>query len=146
MTDTLEALERRVRELEDAHTITLAFTRYNRAVDYGGDLRPLFSEDLLVDVVTPAGESLNRQEGAENYIAYRVSVPVAPERYEKHLALSPLVQVDGDEAEVENYFIVLRAVEGAPRIASFGRAFTKLQRSGDDWVITSRRAEVESVA
>jgi hypothetical protein len=100
---------------------------------------------MLVDVVTPAGESLNRQAGVDDYIAYRAGVPVAPERWEKHLALNPLVRVDGDDAEVENYFIVLRGAEDGPRVASFGRAFTKLARHGDGWVITSRRAEVESV-
>jgi hypothetical protein len=142
----LAELERRVRELEDERAIATAFTRYNRLVNYGGDLASVFVEDAVVEVVAPDGTQLVRQEGRDAYAAYRATLPLPPQKWSKNLALAPVVAIDGDEARVENYFVVLSEEGSGPRVATFGRAQTTLVRGQDGWLIKSRRAEVEAPA
>jgi hypothetical protein len=137
-------LERRLRELEDERAIAEAFSRYNRAVNYGHDLRPLFVEDALVEVVDSEGITLIRHEGIEAYAAYRAGLPKPPRRWSKNLALEPLVTLDGDEARVENYFVVLTDEDGRPAVSNYGRAETSLVRTDSGWLIKHRRAVVEA--
>jgi hypothetical protein len=142
----LEQLERRVQALADERAIDGAFSRYNRAVNYGGDLEPLFTEDAWVEVVSPEGRTLVRQEGVAAYAAHRAPLPVPPERWAMNLALERLTEIDGDVAEVDNYFVVVADDDGRPQVANYGRARTTLVRGPGGWVIASRRAEVESPA
>jgi hypothetical protein len=69
-----------------------------------------------------------------------------PPAFRKHVIVDPVVVVDGDEAEVDSYWILLHreATDGTPVLAAFGRSHDRVVRLDGRWLIAERYAEVEA--
>jgi ketosteroid isomerase-like protein len=145
--ERLDALEARVRELEDERDIVRAFHRYNRAVDYEGDaaaFAEVFTGDAVSVVLDSAGAVLHHEKGLAEVHAYQARSASRRGGTPKHLALAPLVDIEGDVAEVENYFLAFADSGDGPGVHVYGRSRNVLVRENGSWRIRERRADTES--
>jgi hypothetical protein len=143
----LDALEKRVRELEDEREIAQAFYRYNRAVDYSGDVVAFgaaFADDAVSVVKDTAGTVIHQERGIEEIHHYQSGSAARRSAIPKHVALAPLAKFVGDTIEVENYFISIVDAGRGPAMNVYGRARNVLARRGGGWRIIERDATVES--
>jgi hypothetical protein len=86
-----------------------------------------------------------RHEGREALAAFAASHSRPPERYHKHCIVEPRIEIDGDEATAETYFLRLDEEDDARVIRSFGRYHDRLVRCPDGrWRFRERIAEIES--
>jgi hypothetical protein len=146
LTGRVAALEEALQRLEDERAVERAFVDYNRVMDYGGGLEHVFADDVALRVTDGRGRVQRTAQSLEDYEAHRASLPLPPERFEKHLAAAPVIEIAGDEATAENYFAVLDDDGDGPFVSSYGLTRNRLVRRGDRWLITSREAEVEAVS
>jgi ketosteroid isomerase-like protein len=143
----LDALEQRVRELEDERDIVRAFHRYNRAVDYRRDaaaFAEVFTGDAVAEVTDAKGAVLHHEDGVAEIHAYQARSASRRSVTPKHLALAPLIEIDGDIAQVENYFVSFADSGSGPGVHVYGRARNVLVREEGGWRIRERHATTES--
>jgi hypothetical protein len=152
--ERLEALEARVRALEDERAIVNILHAYAHALDY--DRRDVFA-GLWTATATlafnfdaenrnwPRGTENLAFEGHERIMEFFGAVAGAPEVYHKHLVVDPSVSIDGDRAVATSYYARLEEAELGPVVASFGRYHDDLVRGEDGvWRIEERRGFGES--
>ena len=82
----------------------------------------------------------------EEDLARYVAAYPKPPAFRKHVIVDPVVVVDGDEAEVDSYWILLHReqADGMPVLAAFGRSHDRVVRRDGRWLIAERFAEVEA--
>jgi 3-phenylpropionate/cinnamic acid dioxygenase small subunit len=134
--------------LLEERAILRTLHEYAHAMDYGLEDAwvDTFTPDAIFDVVeVVGGRRVHREEGRGDLARYVASYPKPP-RFRKHVIVDPVVDVDGDQARVEAYWLLLQRQDdaGTPEVAAFGRYHDRLVRSGGRWRIAERRAEVEA--
>jgi ketosteroid isomerase-like protein len=138
----VDALEARLRLLEDERAILRTLYAYGHAIDYGyeDEFADCWTEDAVL--YWPWREPLAGR--AAILEAFRAHTH-APERFHKHLLVEPRVRVEGDRATVESMYARLDAYEDGPKLRSFGRYLDVLVRCPDGrWRFEERRAENEA--
>jgi ketosteroid isomerase-like protein len=135
-------IEERLALLEDEREIVRTMTTYGHAVDY--DLADEFRDCWVEDAVW----SLPRREPARGYDAIMAVFhghTHAPALYHKHLMIEPRIEVDGDRATVDSYYVRIDDFEPGPGVMSFGRYRDVLVRCDDGrWRFSERITEGEA--
>ena len=137
-----QAIEQRLRLLEDERAIVDTLYAYGHAIDYG--LRDEWLDCWTETAVLhwPHESYTGREEIARAFDGHSH----APERYHKHVLVEPRIRVDGDRATAESYFTRFDATVDGPLVRSFGRYRDLLVRCDDGrWRFQERRAERESL-
>ncbi len=134
--------------LLDERAVLRTLHEYAHAMDYGLEEAwvDLFTPDAVFDVVeVVGGRRVHREEGRGDLARYVAGYPKPP-RFRKHVIVDPVVHVEGDEARVESFWLLLQRHDeaGTPVLTAFGRSHDRLVRSGGRWRIAERRAEVEA--
>jgi ketosteroid isomerase-like protein len=150
----VSGLEERVRQLEDEKAVLATLTTYCHSIDY--DLGELFA-DLWVEDATltydfavaraRSGTDLGDMtfSGRDAILDFFKGHTHAPRQYHKHLLLDPQIQIDGDRAAVQSYYIRLDEQAAGPQMSSFGRYLDELVRCPDGrWRFVSRRGQAEN--
>jgi hypothetical protein len=150
----LASIEERLQALEDEREIRFTLDQYCFAKDHGPDTGPLL--DSFTETGTfeyyPVGrwaEPINaRFEGRdelERWDGAQVATRATPGRLNKHFIASPRIDVTGDRAVADTYFLRLEETPQGPLIASMGRYRDILVRCDDGrWRIQERRVEREA--
>jgi hypothetical protein len=99
-------------------------------MDYGDDDAwvEAFTPDALFDVVEVVGKRrVHREVGSADLAAYIDAYPKPP-RFRKHIVVDPLIEIDGDNAQVTAYWLLLERndADGHPSVAAFGRYLDRL--------------------
>jgi 3-phenylpropionate/cinnamic acid dioxygenase small subunit len=141
-------IEDRLADLEARSEITALLHRYSTSVDYGDEAGwvDCFTEDAIFHSEDEhTGVRLVAGRGRAELADFVARHSRAPELYHKHLVVDPLIEVRGDEASCQSYFLVLVAEpDGRPAIAGFGRYVDRLHHDADGrWRIAHRVAEIE---
>ena|GEM_PF-31147 len=142
------ALAARLSALEDREAVAAALRRYSRAIDAGEEAEWvdcfLLDGRFLVESDV-AGYPQRRFEGAAELARFIASHSAPPAAHHKHLYLLPEIEVDGDEARADGYFVHLLDRGGRPVMLSYGRYADRLRRCPDGrWRLVERRAAVEA--
>ena len=120
---------------------------YARAMDTGDEAAwvDVFTPDAVFDVVeVVGGRRVHREEGHGDLARYVAAYPKPPD-FRKHVMVHPMVDVDGDRATVEAYWLLLeRSADGLPVVAAFGQYHDRLVKHDGRWRIAERIAEVEA--
>ncbi len=135
-------LEERLRRLEDERAIVRALEAYGQAIDYGDRemFLGIFTADAALDY-SGAGRFVGTEEIAQFFSTFS-----APETYNKHLVVQPLIEISGDEASVLSSFLFLQKGSEGPMLSHYGRFHDRLVRQPDgSWRIARRRAVGEAV-
>jgi ketosteroid isomerase-like protein len=135
-------------ELLAERAIMRALHAYAHAMDYGDEAAwvDVFTEDAVFDVVeVVGGRRVHREEGRADLAAYVAAYPKPP-HFRKHIVVDPMIDVDGDTAKVEAYWLLLERNDdnGRPVLSSFGHYDDRWVKQGGRWRIAHRYAEVEA--
>jgi hypothetical protein len=151
----LDEIVRRLASLEDERAVLDLLHRYGHAIDYGreADWVDCFVEDGVFDrrvredrTMLPEWRPLGSLEGRPALAEFVSRHSRAPERYHKHLVLSPRIELSGDEGTVQSYFVFATETEGRCEIGAFGRYRDRVARCPDGtWRFRERIAEIEAV-
>lgn len=150
--DRLEALERRVRELEDRDAIVRTLYVLGQTLDYGDHARWLacFTDDCvfeMVEVGETGSELKTRKEGKGALTAFIPHHTHAPAYFHKHLVSDPMITITGDNATCASYLTRIDKGAEGPFLWSFGRYRDEFRRCSDGiWRASARTIEVESRA
>jgi len=124
-----------VRELSDRHEIRAVLERYCRAVDRG-DL------DLLLSVYHPdATDDHGMYSGnGHEFAHWLLAQPGRAELVTQHHLTNSTVELDGDRADAETYFVAVHRRPGPPvPVGQFGgRYLDRLERRDGAWRINER--------
>ena len=156
LTERVEALEGRLKILEEERAILSTLYTYGHAIDYGLKAKWLdcFTKDAVYKVqafgvVLP--EALIKQpptgmKGRDALAKYITRHTKAPESWHKHCLVEPIMQFEGDnEASVESYFARLDEDQNGPYVLAFGRYRDKMVKAPDGkWRFKERICEIES--
>lgn len=153
MTDAFEALERRVRLLEDEREVLRTLYAYGYAIDYGYEQE--FVDCWTEDAVLVWGKSGHRElaqfpvrrlVGREAILGAFRGHTHAPDLFHKHVLLQPRIRVEGERALVECSFERVDESPEGPVLRSFGVYRDELVRCADGrWRFSLREAEVENM-
>jgi uncharacterized protein (TIGR02246 family) len=140
----MDALEARLRRVEDREAIQLLFMRYRKCLDekdfsgYAG----LFSED---GEFVAAGGTAKGREGIEELVdGMRGSLLTATAGDDLHIVVNPEIEVDGDLATSRSTWIYLvRGDEGEPTLCKVGHYEDELVREGGEWRFARRFAPMD---
>lgn len=136
--------------LMDEREVLRTMYQYGHTLDHG-------PEDEFLDCFTDNGvwESRPRQRpgrpsgdvvysGRDEQIAFFRQHTHAPFLYHKHLLVEPRIQIDGDEALVESYYVRIDEHPDGPYIRGFGRYRDRLLRCADGrWRFEHRYVQSE---
>jgi hypothetical protein len=135
---------------DDAREILRTMYRYARALDYGieDEWVDVFTPDARYDTVLPDGSYFVQLSGHDELRAFLLGYPHPPDSYQKHITVSPIIDVDGDEARADSAWVFLtRGADGmTPRVSAFGRYRDRLRRVDGVWRFSERVCDTESVA
>jgi hypothetical protein len=135
--------------LEDERGILRAFHRFNRAVDYAGDLDTfarVFTGDALIEVTDADGKVLQHSRGPAEIQAHQARSEARRTHRAKHVLFGPLIEVDGDRARMESYFVAFEDVGKGPFVSVYGISTTSFVRQGGEWKLTERTGTTEAIA
>lgn len=134
-------------ELVEERAILRMLHAYARAMDTGDEAAwvDVFTPDAVFDVVeVVGGRRVHREDGHGDLAAYVAAYPKPPD-FRKHVVVHPMIEVDGDRATVEAYWLLLeRTADGQPLVAAFGQYHDRLVKQDGRWRIAERFAEVEA--
>ena len=133
--------------LLEERAILRTLYRYAHAMDYGHeeDWVRTFTTDGVFDVVRmPDRTTIHREDGAGDLAAY-IAGYAKPPNVRKHILLNPLIELDGDQAQVDSYWLFLGKDTDGATIQAFGRYHDTLRKVDGEWRIASRYAETESI-
>ena len=120
---------------------------YARAMDAGDEQAwvDCFTPDAVFDVVeVVGGRRVHREEGHADLARYIAAYPKPPD-FRKHVVVHPVIDVEGERATVEAYWLLLeRGANGEPVLAAFGRYHDTLVKQDGRWRIAQRLADVEA--
>ncbi|NGP07379.1 nuclear transport factor 2 family protein [Rhodococcus sp. 14C212] len=151
-------LEQRILLLEDQGAIVRTLTRYAQCLDYGDEdgFINCFTADAEYEIrsaQTPQRSGGQRTEsgmcysGREALRAFIQQHTRAPMVFHKHVAMNPLVELEGDHASSVSYILRLDVdLSGTIYVRAFGRYLDRLRRCEDgEWRIECRIAEPEAL-
>jgi hypothetical protein len=150
---TAATVEARLALLEHERTLLRLLSSYGHFLDYG-------PEDAFVDLWTATAEltydfGTARAHGgtARADLAFRGREEIAefwrghthaPEVMHKHLVAEPLIEVAGDRATIDSYYVKLDESPAGPRLTSFGRYLDLAERCADGaWRFARRNHQCE---
>jgi ketosteroid isomerase-like protein len=134
-------LEARLRLLEDKQAIAERMHAYGHALDYGRRDAWLdcWTEDAVLD--WPHGTFTGLAEIGRAFDEHTH----APDYFHKHIVVDPLIELAGDLARVESYFLRVDESPAGPIVRSMGRYRDRLLRCGDgNWRLSERLTDLES--
>ena len=150
----MTSVEQRLQLLEDERAILRTLYTYCHSIDYGleDQFSDLWCEDATLafsfDVAmarTATGLTNRSFDGRTEIIEFFRAHTHAPDQYHKHLLLDPRIEVDGDRATAQTYYIRLDEQLAGPVMSSFGRYIDELVRSPDGrWRLRSRQGQAEN--
>jgi ketosteroid isomerase-like protein len=114
---------------------------YGHSIDYGRE------EDFIDCWTTDAALYVTSEtvHGHAELLQYFRARTHAPTVDGKHLVLSPVIDIDGDQATAQSMFARLDTRSEGPAIGAFGRYLDVLRRCADGrWRLSERRAQVEA--
>ena len=137
----IEALEARLRRLEDLAEIQQLFIDYGRHLDRGdfAAYAALFAEDaeLLLGPVAKATGRAEIEAVMAKVLADQIGSSV-------HIISSPIIQLDGDNATAEVMWTALhREGQGRPVLSMVGRHLDDLVRENGRWLLQRRRGFID---
>jgi hypothetical protein len=145
----LRTLARRVALLEDERAVLRTLHAYGHAIDHGDEDTwvDLFTEDAVFEARSRNPSDVRRvTRGRDDLATFAAHFSRPPDGWHKHLVFEPLIDIDGDVADVRSYLAVVRDDDGTPVLWVFGRYRDTLVRCADGkWRFRERVAEVESV-
>jgi 3-phenylpropionate/cinnamic acid dioxygenase small subunit len=142
----LDDILRRLVRLEDERAVLDVLFRYAQAMDHGSDQEwlDLFTDDAVYEVHggEAASSFLSARGGTVHAKGIRFSGRAELARFiagrsrvegreTKHFFTQPIVQLDGDEARVESYYLAAADQAGARDIYSIGRNLDWFVRGAD---------------
>lgn len=133
MTD-LEALEARIRVLEDIEAVKNAMARYWRCLDdkLWDELPDCFTEDVIADYGQPGW----RQEGRDALVGFLRENEGAPEIRISHGGMNPEVEVESASEASAIFKLHDWVVIGShTRMRGFGQYRMRFQKDGGRWRI-----------
>ncbi len=131
------------------HTMDL----YAHAMDYGEEeiWCDCFTDDalFLVNDAQKNFDEIYRVRGAKALAAYLAAYPSPPVIFAKHICSQILIQVDGDTASSESFWLAINSSGGEeggqPNIMAFGRYKDRLVCCPDGrWRFSERICETEA--
>lgn len=139
--ERLQALEDRLRQLEDLLEIQQLFINYGHYLDVGdfGSYAELFTEDaeLLLGPVAKVSGRKAIEAAMVKTMDGRVGTSI-------HVISNPMIQLDGDTATSEVMWTVLgRTPEGPPTVTMVGRHRDDLVRQDGRWLFQRRRGFID---
>jgi len=135
---------RRLRAVEDERAIVRLLHRYCHTADDGDDFGAIFAADAVFDVRMSDGRLIHAYDGRAAIQAYMDGRDIPPDRFDKHLVSAPVVDLDGDAAAAESYFVILQS--NAEHVAvSYGRYHDRLVKTDRGWRLAERTIEAEAV-
>jgi 3-phenylpropionate/cinnamic acid dioxygenase small subunit len=137
-----------VRLLLEERSILRLLHRYAHAMDMGRETEwvDTFTADAVFDVVeVVGGRRVHREEGRGDLAAYVAGYPKPPQ-FRKHVVTDPIIEINGDTATVEAYWLLLQRddADGMPVLAAFGHYHDRLVKTDGGWRIAERVAEVQA--
>lgn len=155
----IDRIGQRLQMLEDERAILRLLHDYGEHIDYGRADRwlGLFVADAAYELhyregLSPSGYGKARIDG--NRLIYQgramladfiASHSHAPDIYHKHVVTGARIELDGDSAHSESYFMRIDEVGGTPVIRAAGRYLDALIRCSDGiWRFERRVAEIEA--
>jgi ketosteroid isomerase-like protein len=146
VTDDLLA---RVEALEAERDILNTMYRYAHTIDVGdaGGWADCFTEDGVFNVTTRVdGYDPYVVKGRDDLRDFVEHHTRPPGLWHKHLIVEPIIEIDGDEATGETYFLVLMDHDDVPIVRVFGRYIDRLRREADGrWRFVERQPYLESI-
>lgn len=146
-----EELMRRLRLLEDERAIQRTLYTYGHSMDYGPDedFVGCFTDDGIWDVrmrLSGGGFVCRGREEIRASLAGQTEMR-APALFAKHVVVDPVIEISGDEAKVQSYFLrVEPAAGGGSRIVASGRYVDSLLKGPDGvWRFAERIAEIDDM-
>ena len=150
----IDALAARLGKLEDERAVLNLLFRYPLAMDHGDDAEwlDLFTEDAVYDIHggqvavsllegrggTPHAKGV-RFVGRAALARFIAGRNRAPGRETKHFFTQPIVELVGDQARVESYYIAAADDQGQRDIYSVGRNLDWFVRCPDGkWRFSKR--------
>jgi 3-phenylpropionate/cinnamic acid dioxygenase small subunit len=136
-------------QLLEERAILRALHEYAHRMDYGDERGWVesFAPDAVFNVFrTPEGTTIHREDGEADLARY-IAVYPKPPQFRKHVVVDPIIEVDGDDATVRAYWLLLQRDDetGKPILAAFGHYDDRLRKEGGRWVIVDRQASVEAM-
>jgi len=131
-----------LKELGAERDILRTLHCYAHALDYGDHVAfaDCFTDDGRYETTRKGTMATGRDE----LIDFARRYQHAPEAYNKHVMVDPVVEVDGDTATVRSYYLFIQDRAEGPYIASYGTYIDRLLRGQDGtWRISHRRIESE---
>ena len=88
---------------------------------------------------------MHREDGRGDLAEYVANYPKPP-HFRKHMVVDPIIDVTGDSAKVEAYWLLLQRHDetGHPIIVAFGHYDDRWVKRDGQWRIAHRYAEVEA--
>jgi 3-phenylpropionate/cinnamic acid dioxygenase small subunit len=147
-TNDLDSVLRRLAQLEDERAIQQRLYTYGHSIDYGleADWVDCFTEDGVWDVRQRVKTNHHIYcSGRAELAKYITTHTRAPMKWHKHLLMELKIDLDGDSARVDSYFLRVDQKEGArSEIVAMGRYRDTMVRDADgQWRIKERICEVE---
>jgi uncharacterized protein (TIGR02246 family) len=140
MTDA-DAIESRLRRLEDLEEIRRLFVDYGRHLD-AGDVEAYAS--LFADEGETLLGPIGRAKGHAAIVELMTKVRERTTTKSFHLVTNPVIHLDGDRATSEVLWTVIRpAADGTLEVAMFGRHHDELVRERGRWRILKRRGRID---
>jgi hypothetical protein len=136
-----DELAARLRAVEDRQEILAVLYRYTHGVDGRRDLRGVFAADAVLSTYGPDGDLLHESHGVDE-IEARMQGRKQPPPF----ALAPVIELDGDRATSESYFVALRQGESGPIVFVYGRYSDVFERRDGRWLLARRTAHAEAAA
>ena len=134
---------------ETERAILRTMYRYLRALDYGieEEWLDVFTPDAHYDTILTDGSYYVQLKGHDELRTFLLGYPHPPQSYQKHITLSPIIEIDGDEATADSGWVFLtRAEDGmTPQVRAFGRYRDRLRQVDGVWRFTERICDTEAV-
>ena len=154
-----EKLAARIQSLEDERSILRLLHDYGRAIDYGDPAGwlDLFTANATFELSyrpelqptrygEPGGSGQSLVYAGKAMLATFIRAHThAPDHYHKHVVTGARIELKGDAASCESYFMRVDERDKHPMIVAAGRYIDAFIRSPDGrWRFTHRRAEIEA--
>ena len=146
------ALSERLQALEDERAILQTLYRYGHSMDYGpdADFVDCFTPEGVWDIrmrKSPAGSFQCRGHDEITASLAGQTAVRAPAIYVKHLVMDPHIDVTGDQASVQSYFLRVEPRDDGPsQIVASGQYLDRMVRCDDGrWRFTERVAEIDDM-
>ena len=148
MVEEKDGISKEIEHLLEERAVLRLLHEYAHAMDYGDEAGwvDAFTPDAVFDVVeVVGGRRVHRESGRGDLADYIRGYPKPPD-FRKHVVVDPLIDIEGDSARVEAYWLLLQRgnADGRPLIAAFGHYRDRLVKVDGRWRIAERFAEVEA--